>query len=414
LGLFDVEFTSFERKRYENLSHEPNKAMNLNSYIGLLGKSFGEERKDEKLILSSALDDCVDLQVPAADYLITLDADSLIMPDYAAILMSLCEAPGNERIAVAQTPYSAFPGARRKLERIAGATTDIQYLIHQGFTAFHGTYWVGANALLRTKALAEIEEKFWERGYPMSRFIQDRTVIEDTESSVDLISKGWQLFNYPERLSYSATPPDFGSLKIQRWRWANGGLVILPKLLRYLAYGPKTWRKLAEAFMRIHYLTSIAVVNIGLVIMLAIPLVEQAPLVWLPLAAVPYFLAYARDLSVIGYKASDVFRVYALNLLLIPVNLAGVGRSLQQALTGKQTPFVRTPKVTGRTRTAPAYILAVCGGVLLLIFGGAFDLYKGHFLHAVFAWGNGAFLLYAILKFVGWRECRDDLLQAFA
>jgi len=33
-SLFRVEVTSFERKRYANLSHEPNKAMNLNSYLG--------------------------------------------------------------------------------------------------------------------------------------------------------------------------------------------------------------------------------------------------------------------------------------------------------------------------------------------------------------------------------------------
>ena len=34
--------TSFERKRYVSLSHEPNKAMNLNSYIGLMGGSYHE------------------------------------------------------------------------------------------------------------------------------------------------------------------------------------------------------------------------------------------------------------------------------------------------------------------------------------------------------------------------------------
>ena len=45
---------------------------------------------------------------------------------------------------------------------------------------------------------------------------------------------------------------------------------------------------------------------------------------WLPLAALPYYLLYARDLCRIGYPAADVLRVYALNLLLIPVNLAGV------------------------------------------------------------------------------------------
>src|SRR5690242_8516286 len=35
---FDVEFDVFERKQYCNLSHEPNKAMNLNSFLGLMGK----------------------------------------------------------------------------------------------------------------------------------------------------------------------------------------------------------------------------------------------------------------------------------------------------------------------------------------------------------------------------------------
>lgn len=64
----------------------------------------------------------------------------------------------------------------------------------------------------------------------MCTYIQDRTVIEDTESSIDIGSAGWSLVNYPERLSYSATPPDFGSLVVQRRRWANGGLLILPKL----------------------------------------------------------------------------------------------------------------------------------------------------------------------------------------
>src|SRR5436190_1988563 len=39
VSLFDVSVSSFERKRYANLSHAPNKAMNLTSYIGLMGRS---------------------------------------------------------------------------------------------------------------------------------------------------------------------------------------------------------------------------------------------------------------------------------------------------------------------------------------------------------------------------------------
>ena len=41
-GPSSAEVTSFERKQYVSLSHEPNKAMNLNSYIGLMGGTYRE------------------------------------------------------------------------------------------------------------------------------------------------------------------------------------------------------------------------------------------------------------------------------------------------------------------------------------------------------------------------------------
>src|SRR5262249_19269302 len=44
-SVFRTTFTSFERKRYVNCSHAPNKAMNLNTYISLIGKSFKEETR---------------------------------------------------------------------------------------------------------------------------------------------------------------------------------------------------------------------------------------------------------------------------------------------------------------------------------------------------------------------------------
>jgi hypothetical protein len=43
VALFKVDVSSFERKGFGNLSHEPNKAMNLNTYIGLIGGSFSEK-----------------------------------------------------------------------------------------------------------------------------------------------------------------------------------------------------------------------------------------------------------------------------------------------------------------------------------------------------------------------------------
>ncbi len=407
--LFRVSFASFERKRYVNLSQQANKAMNLNSYIGLLGQRWREVARHDGLHLEAAPDDG-EIVVPPADFLITLDADSLLLPEYAAILMHEMCKPGNERLAVVQTPYNTIPGAPGLLERIAGATTDIQYLVHQGFTNFRATYWVGANALLRMSALRDIAEVMDERGHAVPVFIQDRTVIEDTESSVDLIARGWELHNYPERLAYSATPPDFGALLIQRRRWANGGLLILPKLMRHLVSHFHQPRKLVEGFFRAHYLGSIAAVNLGLLILLAVGFDQSLDGWWLPLTALPYFLLYARDLRYSGYgKTADLVRVYALNLLLIPINLGGVLKSLQQALTGRRTPFGRTPKVSGRTAAPALYVIAEFALVAFWLINCGIDAIEGYWVTAFFCFVNAMLLVYAIHAFIGLRTGWEDI-----
>ena len=231
--IFTAELTTFERKQYASLSHEPNKAMNLNS---------------------------ADLIVPNADYLLTLDADSLLLRDYCIRLVYFLEQPGNERVAVTQTPYSSFRGAPTRIERLAGASTDIQHILHQGMTAHGATFWVGANAVIRMEALDDILEIDTVDGFEVRRYVQDRTVIEDTESSIDIADRGWTLANYPERLSYSATPPDFGSLVVQRRRWANGGLLILPKFWRFARSRHRSGRSvsLAEWMLRTNYMASLA------------------------------------------------------------------------------------------------------------------------------------------------------------
>ena len=411
--LFDVQLDSFERKKYVNLSHASNKAMNLNSYIGLAGGFYREVQRKEGLMLLKCEEHEADLVVPGTDFFITLDADSLLVPEYSTRLISIMESPENSNIGIAQTPYSAIPGADNRIERIAGATTDIQYLIHQGFTFFNATYWVGANALIRVAALEDIKIEAKERGYDILKFIQDKTVIEDTESSIDLAHNKWRLYNHPERLAYSATPPDFGSLVIQRRRWANGGLLIMPKLIKYL-FREFSFKRFLEGFFRFHYLVSIAAVNIGLLLLMILPFGKEFNSFWLPLTSLTYYILYARDLNQNGYRISDVFRVYALNLLLIPVNLGGVFKSLEQALTGRHIPFSRTPKIQGRTAASPLYIIASYMLFLQFFAGGLYSIYKGFVYPGYFSLLNAGFLFYAIVRYIGLKESIEDLKHTLA
>ncbi len=326
-------------------------------------------------------------------------------------MVDVMEQPGNERLAVVQTPYTAIPDQPGVLERIAGATTDMQYIVHQGFSWVGATFWVGANALLRKTALDDIRTESFDK-ISAPKFIQDRTVIEDTESTVDLVARGWWLLNYSERLAYSATPPDFGALLVQRHRWANGGLLIVPKLLRYALVGPFHARKPAEILMRFHYLVSIAAGSIGFLILVLVPLDQDVHSVWLPVTAVPYFLLYWRDLVQAGYRTGDILRVYAFNVMLMPINLAGAAKSIQQSITGRKTPFGRTPKVEGRT-SAPAW--AVIAEWLLLaysLFALVWDSIAGRWLHALFSLATVVTLAYVLVVFIGLRASRDDVLAS--
>jgi cellulose synthase/poly-beta-1,6-N-acetylglucosamine synthase-like glycosyltransferase/chitodextrinase len=407
---FSVRAASFERKKYVSLSHEPNKAMNLNSYMGLMGGTYHEIQTAGGTALVPAQPG-LGKHVQNPDYVVTLDADSVLLPEYCLRLVHLLEQQEYQDMAIAQTPYSAFPGSGTRLERIAGATTDLQHIVHQGLTYYDATFWVGANAVIRKKALDQIAETSYIGDWEIKQYIKDRTVIEDTESTIDMGIAGWRLFNYPERLSYSATPPDFGSLCIQRRRWANGGLLILSKLHRKsrIRRSEGNRMRFGELFLRWNYMASISWSSASLLILLAFPFSATLISPLLGLVALPYFMAMASDLRYCGYKRLDVLRIYGFNLVLLGVNLAGTLSSIVQGITASKAPFARTPKVKDRTVVPPFLLIAP----YLLIGLAGFTLYRAYVNHLTenFAYAalNVILACYAAKAFIGLRNSLVDL-----
>ena len=117
---FRAEVTSFERKRYVSLSHEPNKAMNLNSYLGLMGGSYREVQTVTGTALVRARPGQHTLNIPDPDYVVTLDADSVLLPEYCLRLVHLLEQSeyrrhGHRADAVQRLPRLEHPaGADRR------------------------------------------------------------------------------------------------------------------------------------------------------------------------------------------------------------------------------------------------------------------------------------------------------------
>lgn len=139
------------------------------------------------------------------------------------------------------------------------------------------------------------------------------------------------------------------------------------------------------------------------------PLESSAVTVWIPLSGLSYFFLYARDLKYSGYHLADLFRVYAFNLLLIPINLGGVLKSLQQAITGERTPFARTPKVTGRTSAPALYVFAEYGLLIWWLAASVLAIVDHDWRSASFGLANSIALGYAIHRFIGLRESWHDI-----
>jgi cellulose synthase (UDP-forming) len=143
--------------------------------------------------------------------------------------------------------------------------------------------------------------------------------------------------------------------------------------------------------------------------LLIIPFGNEFSNIWFPVAAAPYYLLYGRDLKLSGYRWRDLPRVYALTLLLVPVNLAGVYRSVEQMLTGRKSPFARTPKIEGRTASPVSHLLALLALTATAILSAVMNLWTGNILFFLFSAINAGFFLYGLLRLIGYREILADM-----
>ncbi len=415
VSIFAAELSSFERKQFPALNHEPNKAMNLNSYLGLMGSSYvAHDTPEGRLLFRCAENDpAASVHAPRTDYVVTLDADSVLLPEYCLRIVHLMEQPEHARVGVAQTPYSSYPGAPSRVERLAGATTDLQYMLHIGMCHYDAAFWVGANAVLRMDAVDDLR-RTEGHGQLVVRFLADRTPIEDTESTLDLTTRGWSIYNYPARLAYSCSPPDFGSLTIQRQRWSNGGLVILPKLATHLRARRQRDEKVrsAEVLLRANYLASIAWTTAGLLILLVYPFTNTALLALVVAMSMPYFMVMSSDLHHLGYRRLDVFRVYGFNLIMLPVNASGALQSLQQLLTGSRTVFRRTPKVSSRTITPASFVVLAWLLVVASALAMGLNSHDHRYLAASFAGVNLLLAAMSVVSLIGLRHSVTDVMFA--
>ena len=101
--------------------------------------------------------------------------------------------------------------------------------------------------------------------------------------------------------------------------------------------------------------------------------------------------------------------IYGFNLILLPVNLAGVGASLLQLLIGGRPAFKRTPKV--RSRTTPGFTFVVMPYVFVAFSVAVLisDVDRDRWVNAALAGINATLAGYAIVAYIGVRNSIVDV-----
>ncbi len=164
-------------------------------------------------------------------------------------------------------------------------------------------------------------------------------------------------------------------------------------------------------FLRLSYLASISWASAGLWLLLFYPFDQQLLSRYAVLTALPYFVAISTDLRRTGYRRRDVFRLYGLNIMLLPVNTIGAARSIGQAIGGQKSAFKRTPKVKSRTITPLLFVafpFVISGWSLVTLIN---DLAAHRYFHAGFAGANAALTLYVMLSLHGLIHSVADIFH---
>ena len=339
--LFDqflgAELRYFRRKLYPTiLTQEKSKAANLNCFSSCL--------KEKKLWETTGLE----LQLsgnrhwdPEIEYLGTLDADTVVSPDWAHHLTLKLKA--NSDIDLAQSLYAYGGNPRTFVERYAKLDNAFGNLLFYGLSIRDAAQWIGTNGIFSYPKLSRHE-----------KFVDDITVNEDMATTFRLWENGGKIYTIPQILAFSMGPPDLASMITQRERWAIG-----PIWHGLRVYNGHTQHKINRSLL--YFGAPLFVMFEGALL----------TLFWRPVS-LPYSLSLGTSINL--FLLSTIYLRESRNPLhlvpllggfqiQVPVQMVGIGKTIIQGITGQKMDFVRTARYGGE-----AYIRAHYAGLIGLLF----------------------------------------------
>ena len=285
------------------------------------------------------------LTLAKGSFVAIFDADFMPEPDF--LKKSIPYFQQNEQIGVVQTRWGHVNENYSMLTKIQAFGLNTHFFVEQNGRA-EGGYFLnfnGTGGIWRKDCIQDAGG--WKAD----------TLTEDLDLSYRAQLKGWKIFYTPDIVVPAELPAAMGAIKSQQYRWTKGaaetGMKLLPKVLK----APLSWgTKFHAAF---HLLNSVVFICIVVTAFLSVPVLFIRNLSdgWQTLMHISMIFLMGYVFLIIfywnGFKekregfwktvkdfAPQMFMLLSVFLGLSLHNAVAVF----EGLTGRKTPFVRTPK----------------------------------------------------------------------
>jgi cellulose synthase/poly-beta-1,6-N-acetylglucosamine synthase-like glycosyltransferase len=333
------------------------------------------------------------LKSATGQFIAVFDADFVPQPE---IVREMIDYFTDDEIGMVQARWSHLNREDSLLTQVQAMYLDGHFVVEQAARALNGR-WFNFNGTAGMWRRTTIDDA---GGW------QHDTLTEDTDLSYRAQLKGWKFRYLPNLCCPAEVPPTVSAFLGQQHRWNKGLVQTAIKLLPTILRSPVPLRKKIEAWFHltsplVHLFILLLVLLVLPAMFVAWPIKNASPVIGLSLgvlfmilgavAAAVFYLASQTSQGLSGWRT--LLRLPALMAVGVGISVAN-SRAVIEALFGRQSPFVRTPKYNGdrvsevdpvlrkHKRLIPNGVLEVLLGVTMVI-SLALALLKPHTIVAI-------------------------------
>ena len=281
------------------------------------------------------------LKTATGEYIAVFDADFVPPKEY--LYKTIPYFLTDDNLGLVQARWGHLNRKSSLLTRAQSIGIDGHFMVEQSARNWGGLFmnFNGTAGVWRKEAIHDGGGWQWD------------TLTEDMDLSYRVQFKGWSTFYTPDLVVPAEIPEDINAFKSQQFRWAKGSIETAIKLLPTLFRMEVPLFKKMEAFFHLtHYFVHpfmLILAILAMPVMIAIKAGPGPVLFWFIAVILLFSMSAPSALYLVSQRAA--YNNWFSRIIWLPVLIViGTGiaisnsRAVFEALIGKKSGFIRTPK----------------------------------------------------------------------